>query len=78
MSRKKITAWDRVILARKPDRPKSLDYITDVFDEFIELYDRLCKKRGFLIRGGEIDYNRAGKTFVDDFRAGKFGRITLE
>ena len=48
------------------------------FDEFIELYDRLCKKRGFLIRGGEIDYNRAGKTFVDDFRAGKFGRITLE
>ena len=38
MSRKKITAWDRVILARKPDRPKSLDYITDVFDEFIELH----------------------------------------
>lgn len=35
---KKISAWDRVILARKPDRPKSLDYINDIFDEFIELH----------------------------------------
>ena len=74
----KISAWERVKIAREPDRPTALDYIDNIFDEFIELYDRLCKKRGFLIRGGEIDYNRAGKTFVDDFRAGKFGRITLE
>ncbi|MBQ8451399.1 MAG: ribosome biogenesis GTPase YlqF [Clostridia bacterium] len=48
------------------------------FDEFIELYDRFCIKRGFIMRKNEIDYTRAGKTFIDDFRAGKFGRITLE
>lgn len=48
------------------------------FEEFIELYDRLCLKRGFIMRGGEVDYNRAGKSFIDDFRAGKFGKITLE
>lgn len=48
------------------------------FDEFIELYDKLCMKRGFVMRGNEIDYHRAGKTFVDEFRAGKFGKITLE
>ncbi len=48
------------------------------FEEFIELYDRLCLKRGFIMRGNEIDYNRAGKSFIDDFRAGKFGGITLE
>ena len=48
------------------------------FDAFIELYDRLCTKRGFIMRRGEIDYTRAGKTFIDDFRAGKFGRITLD
>ena len=48
------------------------------FDEFIELYDKLCMKRGFIMRGNEIDYHRAGKTFVDEFRNGMFGRITLD
>ncbi len=48
------------------------------FDEFIELYDRLCLKRGYIMRGNEIDYTRAGKSFIDDFRSGKFGGITLE
>ncbi|MBR3885596.1 MAG: ribosome biogenesis GTPase YlqF [Clostridia bacterium] len=48
------------------------------YDDFIELYDKLCMKRGFVMRGNEIDYHRAGKTFVDEFRNGKFGRITLD
>lgn len=48
------------------------------FEEFIELYDRICLKRGFIMRGNEIDYERAGKTFITEFRNGKFGKITLE
>ena len=48
------------------------------FDEFIELYDRFCIKRGYIMRKNEIDYTRAGKSFTDDFRAGKFGKITLD
>lgn len=47
-------------------------------EEFIELYDRLCRKRGYIIRGGEIDYERAGKSFVDEVRNGKLGGITLD
>lgn len=35
---KKLSAWDRVVLARRADRPKALDYINDIFDEFIELH----------------------------------------
>ena len=39
---KQITAWDKVLLARKADRPKTLEYIENIFDEFIELHgDRL-------------------------------------
>ena len=34
----KKTAWDRVILARKTDRPKALDYINSIFEDFIELH----------------------------------------
>lgn len=34
----KITPWEKVGLARKSDRPKSLDYINLIFDDFIELH----------------------------------------
>lgn len=48
------------------------------YEEFLEFYDKLCAKRGFIMRGGDVDYHRAGKTFVDEFRNGKFGKITLD
>lgn len=35
---KKITAWERVEIARDPKRKTSLDYIENIFDEFIELH----------------------------------------
>jgi len=34
--------------------------------------------RGFKMRGGAIDLERAAITLLDEFRAGKLGRITLE
>ena len=34
----KVTAWERVKIAREPDRPTALDYIENIFDEFIELH----------------------------------------
>ena len=34
----KITAWDKVTLARELGRPKALDYINNIFQEFVELY----------------------------------------
>ena len=33
-----ITAWDKVQLARQAERPKSLDYINNIFENFIELH----------------------------------------
>lgn len=33
-----ISAWEKVELARMPERPKSLDYINEIFSEFIELH----------------------------------------
>ena len=39
---KKLTAWERVEIARSPKRKTSLDYIDKIFDEFIELHgDRI-------------------------------------
>lgn len=33
-----LTRWQRVQLARHPDRPQTLDYINNVFTDFIELH----------------------------------------
>ena len=44
-------------------------------------YDLLCyigKKRGFLISGGEINTERTADMLLDEFRAAKLGRITLD
>lgn len=66
------------IYEKYPDSILSKFDVDTNFEEFIEFYDKLCLKRGYIMRGNEIDYSRAGKSFVDDFRAGKFGGITLE
>lgn len=36
------------------------------------------RKRGFLISGGEIDLDRMAKVLLDEYRAGKLGRLSLE
>ena len=43
-----------------------------------ELLDAIGRKRGFLISGGEVDYDRCCITILDEFRGGKIGRITLD
>lgn len=42
------------------------------------LLDEVCRGRGFLLRGGETDTDRACAVVLDEFREGKVGRITLE
>ena len=34
----KLTAWERVEIARNPNRKTSIDYIENIFDDFIELH----------------------------------------
>ena len=43
-----------------------------------ELLDAVCVGRGFLMKGGVYDTERACKVVLDEFRGGKLGRITLE
>lgn len=43
-----------------------------------EILELIGKKRGFLIKGGEINYERAAAIVCDEFRGGKLGRISLE
>ena len=42
------------------------------------LFEEIAKKRGYVVRGGEIDYERTAKAILDDFRKGKIGKVTFD
>lgn len=45
-------AWDRVLIARHKDRPKAVDYIENIFEDFLELHgDRLSGDDKAIIGG---------------------------
>ena len=46
--------------------------------ESYELLERIARKRGMLISGGEANTERAAIMLLDEFRSGAMGRITLE
>jgi len=50
----------------------------DSSDTGISLLEKVGRKRGMMISGGEINTERAAITVIDEFRSGKLGRITLE
>ena len=54
-------------------------YKLDVIsEEAIENMDNIALKRGFILSGKRIDYERTGRIVLDEFRGGVIGRITLE
>lgn len=51
--------------------------ITD-FSVPLDMLDAVCVRRGFVLRGGEYDYDRACKAVIDDLRKGRLGRVSLD
>jgi len=47
-------------------------------DSGYDLLTRAGRKRGFLMRGAEVDTERMARILLDEFRGGKLGRFTLE
>lgn len=54
----------------------SISYDENTAD--LDILSMIGKKRGCMIKGGEIDLERAGRLLLGDFRAGKLGKISLE
>ena len=44
----------------------------------LEVLEKIAKKRGCIVKGGEFDLERAGRLLLGDFRTTKLGRISLE
>ena len=65
-------------LSAKNDLALSERYGVDIKGEPLEIFDAICKSRGYFLRGGESDYTRCAKAVLDDFRKGRLGKICLE
>ena len=46
--------------------------------EPLEIMEEIAKNKGFLLKKGEIDYERTTKAVLSDYRSAKIGRITLD
>ena len=68
-----------ILLKYKLTEQEMSSIITNVEnDEILEIMNLIAKKRGAIISGGEIDYEKVAGIILNDFRTGKIGRITLE
>lgn len=45
---------------------------------YLDIMEDIARKRGCIIKGGEIDYTKVSNILLDEFRKGKIGNITLE
>lgn len=61
-----------------PDRLKEKYSLASLPDDDAELLDLIARRRGFVVRGGEYDYERTAKAVIQDFRKQSFGKIILE
>lgn len=43
-----------------------------------EVLDEICRRRGFLLKGGVLDTERGSKTLLDEFKNGRLGPVSLE
>ena len=61
-----------------PELLKERYKLEEISEEPLENMDNIALKRGFILSGNRIDYERTGRTVLDEFRGGLIGRITLE
>lgn len=59
-----LSAWDRVYMARHPDRPKAGDYINLLFDNFYELHGDRGVKDDHALIGGIAYFNKRPVTVL--------------
>lgn len=52
--------------------------LEELGDEPLDIIEAIALRRGYILPGKRIDYERTGRAILDEFRSGLIGRITLE
>lgn len=68
----------KVLQAEYPEQLMARYKIDEICEEALDTMEAIAVKRGWILSGKRIDYERCGRTILDEFRAGLIGRITLE
>jgi ribosome biogenesis GTPase A len=61
-----------------PELLKERYKIDEIPEDVIELFDEIGRKRGCLVGGGYIDYDKAAELILRDLRSLKLGKISFE
>ena len=62
----------------EPEKLKERFKLDELGETPLETMEKIGVKRGLILRKNELDYTRIATTFLNEFRDGKMGRITLE
>ena len=65
-----LPRYAALLAARYAMQPEGMDGVNVI--------EAVAKKRAFRLKGGEPDYEKAAHTFLQDYRSGAIGRISLE
>lgn len=68
----------KVLQRDYPQLLKDRYKLDEIEENALTNMENIALKRGFILPGKRIDYERCGKTVLDEFRSGKIGNITLE
>ena len=68
----------RYMLHYYPEQLKDRFKVNELPEDGVEMLEIVGKKRGCMISGGQIDYDKASEIFLRELRSGKLGTISLE
>lgn len=68
----------KLLSARYPKLLIQRYRLEEICDTPLETMELIAVKRGFILPGKRIDYDRTARTLLDEFRAGTLGPVTLE
>ena len=74
----KTNLSERYKLENKIDEIMNSTEDIDDNDKYLSILDTIAKKRGAIVSGGRVDYEKVSNILLDEFRSGKLGKITLE
>ena len=61
-----------------PNRLVERFHLDDISDEIVPLFDEIGKKRGCMMSGGYIDYDKTSELILREIRTDKLGRLSFE
>lgn len=70
-----LIAW---LQEHYPDELMARYKLDEIGEMPLDTMEAIAAKRGFIMSGKRIDYERTARTVLDEFRAGTIGKITLE